>query len=163
MRRESFCRKSGKTLKEFAACDWQPVGGHFAAKSCRASPASAAPPAAHQCAHICSHTHKCNMHANRLDFLFCLLLLFTHCKLPAGRGTCCCCVGVAVVSAACGALNFFAFRCHCRCQQPQLPLSPFPLPVFLWHPGAMFPLHPLWCRAHFLLVTFVSQTGSRWR
>lgn len=79
--------------------------------------------------HRRAHTHACNMHANRLDFLFCLLLLFMHCKLPAGRDTCCCCcccacVGVAVVSAACGALNFFAFRCHCRCQQPQLPPPP---------------------------------------
>lgn len=165
MRRESFCRKSGKTLKEFAACDWQPVGGHHLPQLRHLQHINV-----HTYArtHRRAHTHACNMHANRLDFLFCLLLLFMHCKLPAGRDTCCCCcccccacVGVAVVSAACGALNFFAFRCHCRCQQPQLPL--FPLPVFLWHPGAMFPLHPLWCRAHFLLVTFVSQTGSRWR
>lgn len=90
--------------------------------------------------HRRTHTHACNMHANRLDFLFCLLLLFMHCKLPAGRDTCCCrcccaCVGVAVVSAACGALNFFAFRCHCRCQQPQLPhhLVPFArFPLASW-------------------------------
>lgn len=88
--------------------------------------------------HRRAHTHACNMHANRLDFLFCLLLLFMHCKLPAGRDTCCCrcccaCVGVAVVSAACGALNFFAFRCHCRCQQPQLPPVPFArFPLASW-------------------------------